>query len=500
MCGYLRFDGDVRIPEERRGDFCRALDKIFYYGGMMHVEPYRSDGRALTLISPVRFRRGESVSFHFNYFEDDTLDDAGFAANTFRLFAGKVGDREFSFVMSAAFELYELYGEGLGVVSRGENAILVDDSVGWVSHLMGADFTLKRRLTHLWETVENLTWTSRHNPTVFVPSLYASAAVSCDFADLCYAAEGTDTLSEDEVREGTYPELVLKVKQALERHLRSCENRHEAVERVIGLIRCGRTQREEMCSGELGELAALSLEVPARVIAYLLFELTGEGFWHEWEKIKEGVYHDEVMRDFVPFITKVCREVMLIHPMERVRTSDFLRDDGLFTFWDTPKELQDVPLYYVSDADRLYWWDGSDEVIISSDCDAWLKGLADRHHELVLKLEGSAEDVGPSDADQAVRDLIDLFVKLDGHYKRLFPFKDMFYEFMRNATQIPWRAAIELIREVGDEMSEKGAVIRHLGKWDRTSKQVLFNEGRTAMKRLYAVMANRRLKERYFGF
>ena len=291
MCGYLRFDGDVRIPEERRGDFCRALDKIFYYGGMMHVEPYRSDGRALTLISPVRFRRGESVSFHFNYFEDDTLDDAGFAANTFRLFAGKVGDREFSFVMSAAFELYELYGEGLGVVSRGENAILVDDSVGWVSHLMGADFTLKRRLTHLWETVENLTWTSRHNPTVFVPSLYASAAVSCDFADLCYAAEGTATLSEDEVREGTYPELVLKVKQALKRHLRSCENRHEAVERVIGLIRCGRTQREEMCSGELGELAALSLEVPARVIAYLLFELTGEGFWHEWEKIKEGVYH-----------------------------------------------------------------------------------------------------------------------------------------------------------------------------------------------------------------
>ena len=49
-------------------------------------------------------------------------------------------------------------------------------------------------------------------------------------------------------------------------------------------------------------------------------------------------------------------------------------------------------------------------------------------------------------------------------------------------------------------MSEKGAVIRHLSKWDRTSKQVLFNEGRTAMKRLYAVMANRRLRERYFGF
>lgn len=75
-------------------------------------------------------------------------------------------------------------------------------------------------------------------------------------------------------------------------------------------------------------------------------------------------------------------------PVPPFRTSEFLRQDDFFAFYDTPKELEGKPDYYISDDDRLYWWDGTDEVVLSKEMDEWLGILAVRHKEILEKLTG----------------------------------------------------------------------------------------------------------------
>jgi hypothetical protein len=54
---------------------------------------------------------------------------------------------------------------------------------------------------------------------------------------------------------------------------------------------------------------------------------------------------------------------------------------------------------------------------------------------------------------------------------------------------------------MGDELAEGAMAIRHLGyRWYDASRAVTFNPARLEMKRLLAVLANRPLRKRYFGF
>lgn len=69
--------------------------------------------------------------------------------------------------------------------------------------------------------------------------------------------------------------------------------------------------------------------LPVRVIVYLTAELIGLKFWKLWKDIHKSVYQDQIMKKYV---------------------SD---------------ELMGKPDYYISDDDRFYWWDGSDEVKVS---------------------------------------------------------------------------------------------------------------------------------------
>ena len=177
-----------------------------------------------------------------------------------------------------------------------------------------------------------------------------------------------------------------------------------------------------------------------------------------------------------------------------MRTSDFLRQDGFFAFYDTPKELKGRPNYYISDADRLYWWDGSDEVEISKETDQWLRDLGERYRELL-----------PQADEMENTDFLEYFFgrleQINEFYKRVFPFQEMFYDFLQNDSRREYRAALKLLEELDQENREDGRIIEKLsGSWDLNSYNVTHNAGRMRMKRYLAVLANRGLREMYFGF
>ena len=59
-------------------------------------------------------------------------------------------------------------------------------------------------------------------------------------------------------------------------------------------------------------------------------------------------------------------------PIDPISTSEFLKQYNYFTFYNTPEELKRKPRYYLCDADRLFLWDGSNEVIIDDKTKDWL--------------------------------------------------------------------------------------------------------------------------------
>ena len=236
--------------------------------------------------------------------------------------------------------------------------------------------------------------------------------------------------------------------------------------------------------------------MPARVFVYLTAEICKEDFWELWKDLHTKVYKDEQMNSYASAELVEWRRKKLQEPVKPVRTSDFLRQDGYFAFYDTPEELKGKPNYYLSDADRLYWWDGSDEARITDETDAWLKELADRHKKImdeVKSIENSAS---------AMRDFMRLLGEIDEYYWHILPFESMFYDFVEHISQKEYAAAVELLRQIADaeENRKIGKVIRSSRYSDMKSNNVTGNAGRLQIKRLYAIMANKPLRQKYFGF
>lgn len=262
------------------------------------------------------------------------------------------------------------------------------------------------------------------------------------------------------------------------------------------MLKQSREARGAAESVDLKEVASLSLFLPARVIVYLTAEIKGLNFWEIWKELHEGIYHDEAMKQYAPDELIEERRNQIETPVPPVRTSDFLRQDNWLTFWDTPEEAKNKPKYFISDDDRLYWWDGSDEVILSEEMDAWLKSLAAGHKELMKQMADAL--AGP---DAFLKEFLLLLAETDQYYQRIFPFQDMFYEFIANSGRQEYQAAVELFRRLAEENREEGGIIKYAKySWETTSRKVTHNIGRLRLKRYLSVMANRRLRAKYFGF
>ncbi len=88
-----------------------------------------------------------------------------------------------------------------------------------------------------------------------------------------------------------------------------------------------------------------------------------------------------------------------------------------------------------------------------------------------------------------------------GEFLRIYPFQNMFYEFVHHGNKMEYRAAVKLLKEIADENREEGKIIEKAKyAWDITSRNVTHNAGRLKLKRYLSVMANRKLREKYFYF
>lgn len=502
MGTFGHYTGSMYIPEEKREEFARQVEKVLNYGGMMQFERISMYGHDMGLLKPVKLYPGGKSYFHFNYFEDEAWETAGFDANEGYFHSEKIGGREFCDVVTAIYSLYEVWDNEPGFAEV--NGDIINDCyyIGWLNHLLGTQFSMKKRF-RIWDNVEKYALKqagdyeelSVGDVMQFIPVGMRYGVGGVEFSDLMYITHGTESLTEDEIEPDTYPADVYGCKKALEVFFKTNQN-EDAVKQIWELVRKDKYERERIEDTALSDVGKFSLILPARVIVYLTAEMKKESFWEYWKEIHVEVYHDETMKEYASQQLKAERKCLIQEPVPPVRTSEFLRQDGCFTFYDTPEELKGKPNYYISDDDRLYWWDGTDEVVLSKEMDEWLKTLSIKYREISGDMEAKSES-----SDEFLKSFLMLLVEIDQYYKRIYPFQNMFYEFVQNGSKIEYKAAVRLLKWIADENREKGKIIEKVKyAWDITSRNVTHNAGRLKLKRFLSVMANRRLREKYFGF
>ena len=77
----------------------------------------------------------------------------------------------------------------------------------------------------------------------------------------------------------------------------------------------------------------------------------------------------------------------------------------------------------------------------------------------------------------------------------------MFYDFIQNSGRKEYRAALSLLEMLYEENKEEGKVIKYArGDWEFVSRNVTQNIARLRLKRYLSVMANVKMREKYFNF
>lgn len=504
MGTFAGYTGKMNITKEKRECFGRQMMKLLNYGGMMQFERVSLFDHELILLSPVELSEAGKVDFWYNYFEESNWENAGFHMNDSIFYSNKIGGCEFADVILAAYTLYEMYDEAPGFAECNGEIINPRFYGGWLNHILGTEFSMKKRY-NLWENAEHIAFTrmdyddpfSRDELSCLIPDKLLKAAGGTELSDLLYIIYGTESLKVDNIVPASYPDDVYQCKMALMKFQESCGDHF--YEYLLQFLQLDRNKREKNTDINLAALAELSLFLPARVFVYLVAEIKHEPFWERWKEWRDKVYHDEQMKQYASEELQEQRREWKEQIIPRIKTAEFLRQDSWFTFYDTPEELKGKGNYYLTDDDRIFWWDGTDEVILSDEMTIWLEELADRHRKLI-----ELPDAGCGNEFESfhfIKDFIILLDEICSYYKRIYPFKTMFYDFIQNSEKKEYRAAIALLKMLHEENKEEGKIIEYVrGSWDMASKNVTQNIARLRLKRYLSVMANVKVRKKYFNF
>lgn len=506
MGTFGSYTGSMNISNKKKKEFTENLLKLLNYGGMMQLDKICMYGKEILLIKPVEPDGEGKAYFHFNYFEDDAWESAGYTSGSSAFFSGKIGWKEFCDVVTAVHVLYELYDDDIGYAEINGEIVEASPYVGWINHVLGKNFSLKHRF-RLWQLFENYCLermecgyddpAGSYDIMDTIPSSLSRGLGGTEFADICYITKGTESLQEEEIVPGSYPELIFQCRELLKQYFDGRkESDEDPGQSIRELAVCDRNQRERMQEGDIGAIAQISLKLPAHMLVYLAAEIQNENFWLIWKDLHEKAYKNAILPQYASDQLMEERKAAMEMPVKALTTAEFLRQDGGFTFAKTPEELKGQPNYYISDDDRAFWWDGSEEVVLSEKMDEWLRKLSQRHKKMEEELK-----VTEQDQERFLQDLIEILGQIDDFYKRIFCFQSMFYEFLQNSSDRRYIAAVRLLEQLAEENKKAGKIIEYAkGWWDTASKNVTHNVGRLAIKRYLSVMANKKLREIYFGF
>lgn len=483
------------IPENKKNEFVEKIEKIFQSGGMMEIECIQLYGKKVYMLRKVRMKE-DGMEFHYNYFEDDLWENAGFNKKKCHVWSNKIGWSHFYTAVVAAYVLEEQYTDGIAVALVNNVPVTSYGYVGWMNYLFNEHKHVKNfDLWKLFETIhysneevtEYMQWYDFGNKGYgFISGCEIYAILNgCEEAIAVYSAK------EKEKNE----ELVLSAMQCAVELLNIYKNTSEKtkesqLEILIEMFRTHYGTDEETKKSlytkdeklQLISTALSACDAPAFVIK-VISEIYEVEFWDLWDKVRN-----------------VAKRELI----------DLYGNDGYYIV-PIPTEK----FFRQSPDDMLPYWEESSDIEFSEELHEWFRTLKEEYHHL-LETE--------FDCDNVLKYIVDLLEEVNENYYHIFAFSDFFEETLENLRdkryQTLWRIFDNMIHD--PEMKKAGDVIfvpdgpeheneglhyfgeqpkrRLISSWDILAKSKQQNKARVTFRRYMALLSNKDLRCKVFGF
>ena len=502
------------VPEDKKKEFAKRIERLFQEGGMMRIKPNILFGKRVYTIHKVKMGKN-GVRFNYNYFDENEWETAGFDKENYCVFSGKLGSEDFLEVMVAAYMLEEQYVEETSITRLDGDNVRNWEYIGWINHLFDEHYHMKNfdswKLFELFheleesgyrdeEDIECALWNGYETQFDFGNKRYAFVA-KCEIYAVLYGTEKAIEKYKPGLEEGTLELKIIKAMEAYRNGLKKYKeerriSENEQLKELMEVIRndykntekvvCNSISQENF-SLELVKTAALLSDAPAFVVKGVA-ELYNQEFWNLWKQMGlSGLRYFEELYN---------QEKHYIAPLS---TAGFLNKDR---------------------NDMIYFWNEKAGFDFTQGLYIWFKLLK-------MKFSHVIEDEGiylKAFKEEPLRHIVEIMEAAEENYYHILTFTEFLEETKENIEDKRYWALWKIYEDMvfDPQLIKAGSVIfapegtenKRNGFWEykRNSKKVLINDwvsipkekknndGRKILRRYMALMANKKLRYKVFGF
>ena len=146
---------------------------------------------------------------------------------------------------------------------------------------------------------------------------------------------------------------------------------------------------------------------------------------------------------------------------------------------------------HISDDDRAYYWSHDGDVSFSIEMQTWLCSLKEKYQTILRSAEA------PLSAVNFTLLLFNTLEYINKEFREIYAYSDMLTDFLSHPNSPEYQAALAILYRLAQCTENFTA---YHGPWDLAPVDFKKQPPRLAVKRYLAVLANRKLRYKIFGF
>ncbi len=487
--------GDKGIPSDKVNEFAEKVKTVYQKGGMMDIELLQLYGKKVVTIHKAEMKP-DGMDFFYNYFEDTRWENAGFDKKTNHVWSNKIGWAHFYTAVVAAYVLEEQYTENVAITMVDGELVTAWSYVGWLNYLFDEMRHIKNFDTwKLFETFYYLDdeynrWDDWSQWNGFGDKRYAFIS-GCEIYAVIYgtdkALEKFEPLEKEDKERLAFNGMrhaILALEQFAEQEQNLAEQQClEIINSIKDYYVLGKDTKN-LREGKYADLlTCLYVSDAPAFIVKRISEIFQKDFKELWDSVKDVV--------------------------KRVNVDIYSND----TYYVVPVSTE--KLFRQSADDMIYYWEDNNKILFSDELWEWFETLK-KEYDIILE-DGKV-------IEKPLRYMVDLLVEADEEYYNVFAFSEFVEECVENLNdiryQVLWRIFDNMIHD--PELKKAGDVIfvpegpghekegihywgeepkrRLICNWDFMDFSKKNNKGRVTLRRYMALVANKALREKVFGF
>lgn len=492
MGTFLNYYGDMKIPENKLEEYIEKVKKILTYGGMVQFETVKLFDKEIALIKTPTENNDGRIRFHYNVIGDEAWETASFNTKTGCFNTNKVGWAEFNWVCSAVYVLTEFFTDSFGLAACNGDIYDATEIIGWLNYIFDENYT-NERIYDFWKIYELIHEDGYQDILQIFNSLSNSTEINTRLSTIVSAAyiDRENSSLWDMFKEGCKDAEnnfnLIKMTEKSYSLIEKLKEQGKTYEEILAFTILEDEKIQEIlhdANHELNLLAFITLLLPTVITLKNLCEIYEKDFWEEYYKNKDNINFNR--GDFWDKDTLKDDKII-----DKNKTANFLDiSDNALCFWKTkfPKN------YHKTDDDLSYFWTKDSDINFSDEFNVWCQELKKEFDKINNEYYELLETF------DYTKKILDTLNYANEYYKRIFAYKEMFYDFLGNSQTKEYQSALKLFEKILEDNKEDGKIIEECNSWDIEDKNITFNKGRLNVKRFLSIMANKELRKKIFNF